>query len=173
MTPSRVVAQRGWMIALVVLAGCSSGGESSPPPPDPGILGSTHATYVEAAEATNSAKSGAEHTGYALDANGLAIEGSFEASGTTEDHYVFGSGPYRTMDVVVIVDGRRLNATGDGLSCVYDAVANDGYSFMDGCWSINMWAGASSNTDFYLSLYPDAALAGKAYTVELKGNSLR
>lgn len=139
------------------------------------LLGDSASTYAESNETANGGT--AESTGYMLEAQqGLAIEGRFETTSPTPDHYTFNSGALGTarepgfpgVDIQIVIDGEALDA-GDGLALGLDTVAEFGYSSLSG-GGYFMNAALISGEDYVLRLTPAASLAGKQYTVEIRGH---
>jgi hypothetical protein len=139
------------------------------------LLGGGAATHDEANETANGGT--AESTGYMLETqHGLAIEGSFEATSPTADHYAFNSGALGTarepgfpgVDIQIVIDGEVLD-TGGGLTLGLDTVKEFGYSSLLGSGYF-MNAALISGEDYVLRLTPAASLAGKRYTIEIMGH---
>jgi hypothetical protein len=182
---------RDWMLVLALggltLAGCGDGDDApgeedcaaadadcGGPSASEGLLGAAAETYVEAQETANTTM--AESTGYVLEsAEGLAIEGSFEATAPGADSFVFNSGALGTLgepgfpgvDIQVVADGAARDA---GVFLSLDTVQEFGYSSLSGSYFMN--AALMSGKDYVLRVTPGAALAGKDYTIEIRGHSL-
>lgn len=172
------------VLAAISLAACGDGdpapdcegGDCGGPSGSESLLGDGATTHTEANEATNG--STAEATSYTLETQqGLAIEGSFEGTSPTPDHYVFNSGALGTarepgfpgVDVQIMIDGKALD-TGGGVTLGLDTVKEFGYSSLLGSGYF-MNAALISGEDYVLRLTPAASLAGKHYTVEIKGHT--
>lgn len=161
---------------------CNHAGSSSPAgqagssgpqqrPSATSLLGQAAATYSEAQETDNGA-SKSEPTGYVLEAeHGIAVGGAFESGTPTPDSFVFNSGAMGTatkpgfpgVDIQVIVDGQAA-----AVSLGLDSLQEFGYSSLSGSYFKN--AALISGKDYVLRVYPSAALAGKSYTLEIRGH---
>ena len=139
------------------------------------LLGDGATSYSEAQESANGS-SAPESTGYALEpARGLAISGSFESASPTPDSFVFNSGEMGTartpgfpgVDIQVVIDG-QAPSSGGGVSLNLDTVQELGYSSLSGGYFMN--AALISGKDYVLRVSPAASLAGKSYTLELRGH---
>jgi hypothetical protein len=136
------------------------------------LLGAGAGTYTEGSAATDA--SGSERTGYVFETeHGFAVEASFEAGASKADRFVFNSGALGTVgkpgfpgvDIQVVVDGEALEG---GAFLSLDTVKDFGYSSLSGSYFIN--AALISGQDYVLGVTPGAALAGKSYTIELRGH---
>ena len=150
-------------------------GRSSPQQPaSTSLLGDAAAMYSEAQEASNGASMNGEPTGYVLETEqGLGVAGSFESATPTPDSFIFNSGALGTpskpgfpgVNIQVLVDGQALNG---GVSLSLDSVQEFGYSSLSGNYFKN--AALISGKDYVLRVNPSATLAGKNYTLEIRGN---
>jgi hypothetical protein len=136
-------------------------------------LGANPTTYAEASEAGND--STAEATSYVLESeDGLGIEGSFESGTPSADSFLFNSGTLGTVgepgfpgvDIRVVVDGVAVS---DGVFLNLDTVQEFGYSALTGGSFTN--AALIQGKDYVLRMTPSAALAGKSYTIEVRGHT--
>jgi hypothetical protein len=154
---------------------CAAAGSGGPQEPT-SLLGDGATTYSEAQEPSNGS-SAAESTGYALETeHGLAVAGTFESASPTPDSFVFNSGEMGTarepgfpgVDIQVVIDGRPLSS-GAGVSLSLDTVQEFGYSSLSGN---NYFKNAALITgkDYVLRMSPAASLAGKSYTLEIRGH---
>lgn len=139
------------------------------------ILGANAASYDEIAETTNGDRDTPELSGYTLEAaEGIALHGTFEATAPTSDTFQFNSGTFGGATapdfpgalIQVLIDGRVLDA---GISLSLDTVNDHGYSSLRGSYFNN--AALFSDDDYLLSITPGATVAGKSYTIELRGKS--
>lgn len=117
-----------------------------------------------------------EATGYVLESSqGMAIAGRFEAEDPTPDGFIFDSATFgRTQqpgfpgaDIQLVVDGQALD-TGEGASLSLDTIEEYGYSSLTGAYFRN--AALMSGKQYVVRITPSAALAGKAYTLEIRGH---
>ncbi len=155
---------------------CGGGGEGGGGGPGTGsILGASPATYTEMNEANNGVDA-AEATSYVLeDDNGLEITGSFESADPTDDTYVFNSGAFGGAsepdfpgaNIRVFVDGAEVDGPGQGIGLSLDTVMYMGYSSLTGDYFIN--AALFAGEDYELRITPNASVAGKPYTIEIRG----
>jgi len=152
-------------------AAAGSGGQHQPT----SLLGDGAANHSEAQEPSNGSSS-AESTGYVLETeHGLAVAGTFESASPTPDSFVFNSGTMGTarepgfpgIDIQVLVEGRPLS-TGAGVSLSLDTVQEFGYSSLSGSYFKN--AALITGKDYVLRVSPAASLAGKSYTLEIRGH---
>lgn len=134
-------------------------------------LGPNAATFDEIDEAATMA----ELTGYVLDGEqGIALRGSFESSDPTRDSYQFNSGTFGGATspdfpgalIQVVIDGEVLNG---GISLRLDTVIDHGYSSLTGSYFMN--AALFSDEDYVLTIVPSTVVAGKDYTIELRGKT--
>jgi hypothetical protein len=156
---------------------CSQAGSGgSQPTGATSLLGAGATSYAEAQEVKNGSSGGAELTGYVLETeHGIAVTGSFESASPTPDSFVFNSGAMGTArepgfpgaDIQVVIDGRVLD-TGAGESLGLDTVQEFGYSSLLGVYFKN--AALITGKDYVLRINPSAALAGKSYTLEIRGH---
>jgi hypothetical protein len=122
-------------------------------------------TFAETNEVDNSSRDTPELSEYTLDSSGLIITGSFENGNPTRDIYLFNTGEFQDVDVVVIID----NAIAETLSISLDAFVDDGYSTLGGLgYFYSAWL-SNTNVDYILSLNPSSDLEGKTYTIEIVG----
>jgi hypothetical protein len=184
---------RDWVLVLALggltLAGCGDGdgpgeedcasaaGGCGGPSGSESFLGADAETYVEANEMANANTAMAESTGYVLESvGGLAVEGSFEPTSPGADSFLFNSGALGTLgepgfpgvDIQVVIDGAALD-TGEGVSLSLDTVQEFGYSSLSGSYFMN--AALLRGKDYVLRVTPGVALAGKDYTIEIRGHS--
>lgn len=154
---------------------CGGGGAGGSGPGSGSILGVSPASYAEMNEATN--VDTPEGTSYVLeDANGLEIAGTFESGAPTGDVYIFNSGTFGGVgepdfpgaDVRVFVDGEEVDGPGQGIGLGLDTVQYMGYSGLTGDYFIN--AALFADEDYELRITPNAGLAGKPYTIEIRGH---
>jgi hypothetical protein len=140
------------------------------------LLGAGATSYAEAQETNNGSSAGGESTNYVLETeHGIAVTGSFESASPTPDSFVFNSGAMGTArepgfpgaDIQVVIDGRALD-TGAGESLSLDTVQEFGYSSLSGAYFKN--AALITGKDYVLRVNPSAALAGKSYTLEIRGH---
>lgn len=140
------------------------------------LLGAGATSYAEAQETNNGSAAGGEPTGYVLETeHGIAVTGTFESASPTPDSFVFNSGEMGTprtpgfpgADIQVVIDGRALD-TGAGESLSLDTVQEFGYSSLLGGYFMN--AALITGKDYVLRVSPSAALAGKSYTLEIRGH---
>lgn len=141
------------------------------------ILGPSPMSFSEANDPDNGDDATADDTGYTLeDVNGLEISGDFEAGTPTRDTYLLNTGAiggatepdFPGMDVRVFVDGDEIDGGGQGVSLSLDTVAEHGYSSLSGNYFIN--AAVFADEDYLLSITGSAAVAGKSYTIEVRGH---
>jgi hypothetical protein len=137
------------------------------------LLGDGAMTYSEAQESSNGGST-AESTGYVLETeHGLAVSGSFESASPTPDTFMFNSGAMGTarepgfpgVDIQVVVDGQALDT---GVSLSLDSVQKFGYSSLLGSYFKN--AALITGKDYVLRVNPGASLAGKSYSLEIRGH---
>jgi hypothetical protein len=154
---------------------CEDGDPSCDEPGSQSLLGAGAASYSEAQDTANGNAMGGESTGYVLETErGLAITGSFESGSPTPDQYVFNSGTlggarepdFPGVDIRVVIDGKAAEA---GMTLGLDTVQEFGYSSLLGS-SYFMNAALMSGKDYVLRLSPAASLAGKSYTIEIRGH---
>jgi hypothetical protein len=138
------------------------------------LLGDGASSYGEAHEATNGDSAAAEATQYVLETEqGIAIEASFESSSPTPDSFVFNSGAlgsagtpgFPGVDIQVLVGGKVLDS---GVSLNLDSVQEFGYSSLLGNYFMN--AALIRGKDYVLRVTPSASVAGKDYTIEIRGH---
>jgi len=136
------------------------------------LLGAGAMAYSEAREADNTDT--AEPTGYVLETEeGLGIEATFEGTSPTSDAFVWNSGEMGTaqkpgfpgVNIQVVVDGVPLDT---GVSLSLDTMQEFGYSALTGAYFKN--AALISGKDYVLRVTPGPQLAGKSYTLEVRGN---
>lgn len=158
--------------ALIFLLGACGGSSADPSGGDPygtssHIAGDDAFTYTESAEATNGTKASAEDTGYALDAKGIRISGALETGAVTQDVYRFNTSSFGYMDVRTFVEGAAQDEASSVLFLGLDAVADDGYSTLNGNgYFIHAWI--QPNMDYAISVSPSAS--GASYTLEMRGD---
>jgi hypothetical protein len=153
---------------------CAQAGSGGSQPQATSLLGAGALSYSEAQELNNGSAAGGEPTGYVLETEqGIAVKGSFESASPTPDTFVFNSGEMGTprtpgfpgADIQVVVDGRALDA-GESLSL--DTVQEFGYSSLLGAYFKN--AALITGKDYVVRVNPSATLAGKSYTLEIRGH---
>jgi hypothetical protein len=137
------------------------------------ILGSTFVPYTEANEANNNTEATSEITSYVLNAEGIKINGTFEASGVSSDFYHFNTGSsYGTVDVRVFINGVKQYDSNYQVGITLNNMVDDGYSTLRGSgYFINASVSptGATNQDYVLGITQDPAsnVAGMSYTIEL------
>ena len=138
---------------------CSELGGTYTATGDQHIVGSGATAYVETNEISNSVSSTPEATGYTLNAAGIAISGTFEASSPTMDYFSFSSGSSSWFVIRTFVNG--------ALSDVNTSYQCSGYSAMS---NVNQEGrvGIPSNLTCNVYVSPTSAEASASYTIEMK-----
>ncbi len=142
--------------------------------PGTNLLGANATTYSEANEASNA--DSPEATSYVLEAaEGLAIEGSVESGTPTADSFIFNSGSlgaagkpgFPGVDIQVLAEHGAMLST---VSLTLDTVQEFGYSVLRGSGGFNN-AALIQGQDYVLRVTPSEDLAGKAYTILVRGHT--
>jgi hypothetical protein len=157
-----------WFVSITcaALVGGFGCGTATAPPADPvltnaSILGSGAATYTEASEASNLCTS-PETLGHTLDATGITISGTVEASGPTYDCFRFSAGTYTWAKTKVFVGGVA--------TAISVSVKCDGYSELSNV-ATGLRYGVTQGISCNLTVKPTSAQAGISYSVELVGST--
>lgn len=149
------------------LMACGDGGSGPDGETDPNLVPSSAFQYAEGDDAANSTHGTAEDTTYTLDAIGMAISGSFEASAASSDYYLISTGPYSGLDLRVFVNGVRMPETSGELTTSVDAQIDDGYEPAEGNDLTAVWV--APQMKYLIGIVPFGA-SGKSYVIQVKGH---
>jgi hypothetical protein len=159
-------------VEMVLVEDCAASGEvchdpltSDPSCKDPArkhnIVGPDAARYAEQDEQGNDARQSAEDTGYALDEKGLVVSGALVADDV--DHYVFRTSALTRFDLQALFGSEKA-----AVSIAIDAVADDGYSVLQGSGYFINATLPNASAAYVLWI---RGVEAKPYTIEIKGNA--